>query len=180
MSDLKWEFLLPTKPTTKSSMTRRRWSLWRAHPFCHYCKKELQWEESTIEHLYSRVKTGKRQLPEDGVGRRILSCSKCNNDQAKKEWGTLPRTEQWMRTGAYPRLRRRDLSWSERKLIFKITWLKLKPQHIEFNAKTKRTKRSAKEKRKRAWVMSGSYPKPSRHDLSWQDVIFIIYHKVAA
>lgn len=157
-------------------MTRRRRNLWKADPRCHYCKKELLWEETTIEHLYSKVLTGKRKLPKNGFGRRILSCSKCNNDQAKKEWDTLSREEKWMRTGAYPRLRRRDLTWSERKLIFKLTWLKLKPRHISFNVKTERTNKW--NKRKRAWVSSGSYPRLTRHDLTWHDVLFIIYHKV--
>lgn len=162
----------------RSNMAKRRWNLWVADNQCYYCKSELAWEETTIEHIYSRVKTGKRELPEDDMGykrgKRVLSCAPCNQKQARKEWLKIPREMRWIRCGRYPRLFRKDLTMHERIVIFKYRWLKMKPNAIAGRISYGHTKKQ------RAWVSSKSYPKLSREDLTWQDKLFIIKHKVFA
>jgi len=78
------------KPNRNNQVARRRWNLWHQDPHCHYCGKKLKWKETTLEHLYSKVKNGRlkgereKKCSEVDVY-TVLSCAKCNHEQQRKE-----------------------------------------------------------------------------------------------
>ena len=96
---------------------KRREILWKRNPHCYYCDKYLPFEETTLEHIYSKVKTGKREIPLNEKGDTVLSCSDCNQQRAIDERDSLPRWTVWYRSKAFPRIYRKDLSLIERFII---------------------------------------------------------------
>lgn len=121
----------------KNSNGRRRYNLWRQFPHCHYCGKKLEWEETTLEHLYSKVKNGKyrgkREKTKKEVGKNftVLSCEPCNLARAHQETKELPRHIVWRKSRSFPRFFRKDLTIYER---FIILWYQLtldyKPERV--------------------------------------------------
>jgi hypothetical protein len=106
----------------KNQVGRRRYNLWHQDPHCYYCKKELEWKESTIEHLYSKVKNGKykgrREKTKDEVEIfTVLSCKVCNNEQQIKEHAELPRYKLWIRSRSFPNFLKKQLTLGERLII---------------------------------------------------------------
>jgi hypothetical protein len=126
--------LLIKKP--KNSNGRRRLSLWKKDPHCYYCKRKLKWKQTSLEHLYSKVKNGKykgqREKTKDEVDVfTVLSCKNCNNEQQLKETKELPRWKLWVRSRSFPNFLRKDLTLIER---FIILWyqfnLDYKPERV--------------------------------------------------
>jgi hypothetical protein len=110
------------KPSKKNQIARRRWNLWNRDPHCYYCKKKLKWEETTLEHLYSRVKNGRfkgerEKRFEDVDVYTVLSCSDCNHERQAQEIKELPRWRWWVRSRSFPRFFRKDLTVYERLII---------------------------------------------------------------
>ncbi len=75
------EWRLPTgwpdnnrPPIYKDFRKRLRMLLWLRCPHCHYCRTELTYEESTLDHVIPKSKGGKRNP--DNV---VLACKTCNN-----------------------------------------------------------------------------------------------------
>lgn len=126
---------LPKKP--KNSIGRRRYNLWRQSPYCYYCHKELKWDETTLEHLYSKVKCGtykgKRVKTKEEVGEKftVLSCEPCNTTRQKEEHKEIPRYRLWIRSRSFPRFFKKQLTLGER---FIILWyrfnLDYKPERV--------------------------------------------------
>ncbi len=56
-----------------------RIELVRKHPFCKYCGKKLELQNSTLDHVVPRSKGGSNKI--DNL---VLSCSPCNNAKADK------------------------------------------------------------------------------------------------
>jgi len=120
----------------KNQVGRRRYNLWHQDPHCYYCKKELEWKESTIEHLYSKVKNGtfkgKREKSYYDVDvYTVLSCSKCNQERQAQEIKELPRWRWWVRSRSFPKFLRKDLTLIERCIILWYQFnLDYKPERI--------------------------------------------------
>jgi len=120
----------------KNSNGRRRLNLWRQYPYCHYCDKELKWRETSLEHLYSRVKNGKykgkREKKHNEVETyTVLSCKMCNQEQQLKEHAEMPRWKIWRKSRAFPSFFKKQLTMWER---FVILWyqfnLDYKPERV--------------------------------------------------
>ena len=120
----------------RNQVGRRRYTLWHQHPYCYHCHRKLEWKKSTIDHLYSKVKNGrykgKREKTVDDVDvYTVLSCSPCNHDQQKKERLEMPRWHWWIRSRAFPRITRKDLTMKEKIIILWYQWtLDYKPERI--------------------------------------------------
>ena len=111
---------MPKKP--KNSNGRRRYNLWRQDPHCHYCERELRWEETTLEHLYSKVKCGKykgkREKKLSEVEKyTVLSCAPCNEKRAQEEHKEIPRWRVWRKSRSFPRIYKQGLTLWERLII---------------------------------------------------------------
>ena len=120
----------------KNSYGRRRYNLWIVDSHCYYCHKELEWKETTLEHLYSKVKNGKykgerAKRVTEVKNYTVLSCGPCNIEQQRKEHIELPRWRLWVRSKSFPRFFRKDLTLIER---FRILWyqfnLDYKPERV--------------------------------------------------
>ena len=105
--------MIPEKPKNKRG--KRRWNLWMNNNRCFYCNKKLKWEESTLEHLNSKVLRNPR--PQIHGITTTLSCSSCNQDRARVEMISMPRSYWWKRSRQFPRWNRKDLTWRERIFI---------------------------------------------------------------
>ena len=100
----------------KNKIGRRRYNLYIRDPHCYYCGRELKWKESTVDHVYSKVESGKRNTP-NGKGETVLACSSCNNKRQSLEIKSLPRWHWWLRSQAFPKISRKDLTLKEKFLI---------------------------------------------------------------
>ena len=104
---------IPKKP--KNKIGARRWNLWMEDPHCHWCRKELSWRQSTVDHLNSKVKQEKREYVR--FPNTVLSCGPCNQKRATQERLEMPRWFWWYRSRMFPRVTRLDLTLKERFII---------------------------------------------------------------
>ena len=109
--------MIPAKP--KNKIGKRRWNLWvHGVRTCYYCDRTLRWEETTLEHIYSRVLIPKRPQPGTVKGPyTVLACESCNQKQAEKEWQSMTRSQKWKRNRSFPKWTRKDLTIRERIFI---------------------------------------------------------------
>ena len=105
---------LPKKPSNK--IGRRRWNLWVNDPHCYYCGEKIRWRHSTVDHVYSKVRNGKRNAPK-GKGETVLACKDCNQGRQIAEMKAMPRWRWWLRSKAFPNLTRKDLTLFEKVII---------------------------------------------------------------
>lgn len=86
----------------QNGIARRRYNLWKRDPHCHWCKEELEWSETTIDHINQKTRNKTRPA----IGVRVLSCQKCNNQRQIDEFNTMNKVQQWLRNGSVPSIRR--------------------------------------------------------------------------
>lgn len=116
-----------TSQNPKNKHAKRRWNLWTADNHCYYCNRELTWEESTLEHLNSRVLRDKRPIAQ-GIT-TVLSCGPCNQHQAKTEMLSMPKSYWWKKSRQFPNWRKRGLTLKER--AFVVWWGKIFGMHTD-------------------------------------------------
>ena len=109
-------------PRFKSSITRRRYNLWKQDPHCYYCERELKWEESTLDHVYSKVKCGKYKGRREKTASEVdtytvLACAPCNEKLAAEEHKQIPRWRVWRRSRSFPKIYKSGLTLFERVII---------------------------------------------------------------
>lgn len=63
-----------SKRKAPSAMKQMRLSLWRKSSFCHWCKKDLSFRESTIDHVIPLARGGTNH-PKNFV----IACEACNS-----------------------------------------------------------------------------------------------------
>jgi hypothetical protein len=85
--------------------------MFAANPHCFWCGKLMRLVElprggpmpsdaATIDHLYSRLHP--RRLMFSGEPRRVLACSKCNNDRSREETKIIYLKQQQKQSGSLP------------------------------------------------------------------------------
>jgi hypothetical protein len=101
----------------------------------------LGWKESTVDHLYSKVKNGqfkgkREKKAKDVENYTVLSCKPCNEGLQEKERLEMPRWHWWVRSRAFPKFLRKDLTIKERFIILWYLWnLDYKPARGFYNGK---------------------------------------------
>jgi 5-methylcytosine-specific restriction endonuclease McrA len=58
-----------------------RRSLWLNDPHCHYCGRELAFEESTLDHKLAKGKGGTHEM-----SNLVLSCLECNHEKGDGDY----------------------------------------------------------------------------------------------
>lgn len=71
--------LLPSKKPKRSSSAARRRRLFTEDPRCAYCRVELEFEDSTVDHKIPRCKGGNNSRENT-----VLCCNFCNNNKGSK------------------------------------------------------------------------------------------------
>ena len=67
----------------------KRRLLWcNNHRKCHYCRKHIKYQESTLDHV---VPTSKGST--DGLHNLVISCSSCNNTKGNEDYRSFVRQE---------------------------------------------------------------------------------------
>lgn len=84
------------------AIKRRRRRLWEADPHCHWCKRELAWEETTADHMNQKVKVETRPRQ----GKIVLACEKCNLQRSLDAHKEMSQVALWKRTGNVPYMKR--------------------------------------------------------------------------
>ena len=101
----------------KNNIPKRRYNLWIRDPHCHWCNRELEWLETTVDHINQKTKNKKRPK----VGVRVLACHPCNNQRQIDAFNEMNKIQQWLRDGNIPPVRR---IWGPRKTpIYARIWL---------------------------------------------------------
>lgn len=111
---------LPKKPKNKCG--RRRWNLWVKDTHCYWCKRELEWNETTLDHLFQRTKLGDECRPIlHNQETTVLSCSECNSKREREAFNEMNKVHQWIRDNNIPPIRR---AWGKRKTpIYARLWV---------------------------------------------------------
>jgi 5-methylcytosine-specific restriction protein A len=76
-----------TKKKKNKKSTRLRKEKWHHDPKCHYCKRELEWEETTLDHVIPQSKGG-----ETSEENTVLACERCNKEKGDKVYSPSPKT----------------------------------------------------------------------------------------
>lgn len=72
-------------PSSKNRRRRLRRTKWTESPHCHYCKRKLEWEETTLDHVYPQSKGGPTNR-----SNTVLACKTCNNRKGDQLPEVLP------------------------------------------------------------------------------------------
>ncbi len=61
------------KRESPNKMRAKRLVLWRKTPFCHWCKRGLSFQESTIDHVIPLARGGTNHIKN-----LVIACEECN------------------------------------------------------------------------------------------------------
>ncbi len=96
------------------TLRKRRDSLFKQHPYCHWCKCKLSHPRlikhkqtqpdnmATIDHLRNRLDFNRTEPNIENQSRTVLSCKGCNEERGKESVESLSEEELWSRSGRYP------------------------------------------------------------------------------